>query len=279
MGKPTRGVRALRRLGAATLLVVVATAVVAVLVVTRSAGTGGSPDGVAVWRPAPGLRWQWQLDGPVDVTTAADVFDLDAFDTSSAAVAELHRRGRRVVCYVDVGAVESYRPDAGAFPSDVVGRVVDGWEQERYLDIRRLDVVGPILAARLDLCRRKGFDGVEGDLVDAYANDSGFPITRADQVRFLRWFAREAHRRGLAAGLKNVSDLLGEVGHDFDFAVVEGCFASGTCQAWRPFLASGKAVFAAEYQPFQPGWCAQARDLGISLIEKREGLDAWRVSC
>ena len=64
-----------------------------------------------------------------------------------------------------------------SFPSAVLGAEVEGWPGERWLDIRRLDVLGPILKRRLDLCRRKGFDGVEPDNVDAYANDSGFPLS------------------------------------------------------------------------------------------------------
>jgi hypothetical protein len=56
----------------------------------------------------------------------------------------------------------------------VVGKELPDWPGEHWLDVRRLDVLGPILERRLDLCRQKGFDAVEPDNVDAYANDSGF---------------------------------------------------------------------------------------------------------
>jgi hypothetical protein len=49
----------------------------------------------------------------------------------------------------------------------VVGAPLEGWAGERWLDVRRLDLLGPILERRLDVCQAKGFDGVEFDNVDA----------------------------------------------------------------------------------------------------------------
>jgi hypothetical protein len=39
------------------------------------------------------------------------------------------------------------------------------------------------------LCREKGFDAVEPDNIDAFTNDTGFPMTYEDQLRFNRWLA------------------------------------------------------------------------------------------
>src|SRR3954453_21078631 len=61
--------------------------------------------------------WQWQLQGKLDPDVPAAVFDVDGFETSDAQVRELHRRGKKVVCYLDVGSWESYRPDHGRFPA------------------------------------------------------------------------------------------------------------------------------------------------------------------
>ena len=85
--------------------------------------------------------------------------------------------------------VAAWRPDAARFPAEVVGTELDGWKGERWLDVRRLDVLQPILAERFDMCRRKGFDGVEADNVDGYTQDSGFPLTADDQLRFNRFLA------------------------------------------------------------------------------------------
>ncbi len=241
----------------------------------RPAATGPVP---TRWRPAPGLTWQWQLDGPLDVSVRAEVFDVDGVATSAAQVAQLHRRGRKVICYLDIGAVEAYRPDAARFPPSVQGRTVDGWPQERYLDIRAA-VVRTLMARRIDLCRRKGFDGVEGDVVDAYANESGFPITTADELSYLRWFAATVHRAGLAAGLKNDPELAARVVGDFDFAVVEDCVAQGQCGAFRVFTRARRAVFDAEYTVPPARFCPLTRPSGIVAIGKRLDLGAWRSTC
>ena len=52
------------------------------------------------------------------------------------------------------------------------------------------------MAARLDMCRDKGFDAVEPDNVDGYRNHTGFPLTAADQLRYNRLIAKLAHDRG-----------------------------------------------------------------------------------
>ena len=46
----------------------------------------------------------------------------------------------------------------------------NGWPGEKWLDIRDLASLGPIMQARLDICERKGFDAVEFDNVDGYQN-------------------------------------------------------------------------------------------------------------
>ena len=126
------------------------------------------------WVPAPGATWQWQLTGPIDTGVDADVFDIDGVESSAETVAALHRAGRKVVCYVDVGAAEEFRPDHAAFPDAVQGDS-GGSAGERLLDICRIDVLRPIMAARFDLCRDKGFDAVEADLVDGYAGTPASP--------------------------------------------------------------------------------------------------------
>jgi hypothetical protein len=48
---------------------------------------------------------------------------------------------------------------------------------EKWLDIRRIDLLAPILRARLDLCNVKGFDAIEPDNIEIYDNNTGFPLT------------------------------------------------------------------------------------------------------
>jgi hypothetical protein len=193
-------------------------------VLTLLAACGGVAPGARV-PPGPPRHatWQWQLDGRLDLSVPARVYDVDGFDTSRATVARLHRAARYVVCYVNVGAWERWRPDAARFPRATLG-ADNGWPGERWLDIRRIDALAPILRARFALCRAKGFDAVEPDNVDGYANDSGFPLTAADQLRFNRWVARAAHAERLAVALKNDLEQAPALVRSFDFAVLEQCF-------------------------------------------------------
>ena len=242
-------------------------------------GVGRARAADPAWAPAPADTWQYQLSGRIDVEVAADVFDVDAFTTRAAVVSQLHDRGRHVVCYVDAGSWEPYRPDADSYPDSVIGKPVKGWPDERWLDIRRLDVLRPILRDRLDRCVAKGFDGVEYDWADSYLQDTGFDLTRGDQLRFDRWLADAAHARGLAAGLKNALPLVRSLVGTFDFAVNEECFQYHECWHYRPFLDAGKAVLNVEYELPRSAFCGRAGELGISAIRKHLELDAWRRSC
>jgi len=179
---------------------------------------------------------------------------------------------------VEVGAAEDFRPDYHRWPAVVLGDS-NGWPGERWVDIRRLDLIGPIIAARLDMCRSKGFDAVEPDLMDHYANRTGFPITAAQQLVFNRYVARLAHARGLAVALKNDVEQAAALVRDFDFAVNEECFAFGECASLRPFTAAGKAVLHVEYDRPTERFCATTRALGFSSMRKNPDLDAPRWPC
>lgn len=230
------------------------------------------------WQPAPGVSWQWQLTGKLDTSVKAAVYDVDGFTTTKEQVAELKAAGRRTICYLSTGAWEDFRPDAGAFPQALRGEG-NGWEGERWLDIRRLAELEPLIAKRFDMCRDKGFDAVEPDNMDAYRNKSGFPLTAEDQLKYNRLIARLAHDRGLSAGLKNDLDQIPELVGVFDFAVNEQCAQYDECGRLTPFIAAGKAVFHVEYELPANRFCAGTRELKLSSLEKKYDLGAWRKAC
>lgn len=235
-------------------------------------------------RPMPsGIGLQWQLDGTFDPNVYAQVYDLDLFETSAATVAMLRQRGAQTICYISVGTLENGRPDAASFPAAAVGAVYPEWPDERWLDIRRLDLIGPAIRARLDLCRDKGFDGVEPDNVDAYQQDNtGFAITEADEIAYLQWLSDEAHARGLSIGLKNVPELATRLQPRFDWALAEDCYVQGWCVDLAPFLVAGKAVFAVEYDDTGVDFAAACNVLApewFSVSLKHRSLNAWRRTC
>ena len=102
--------------------------------------------------PTPATHgWQYQLQGRVDTGVEAATFIVDGFDVDAATVADLRGRGRTVICYVNGGALEDWRPDADRYPDEIVGDPLDDWEGERWIDIRATDVLRPILAERFDI--------------------------------------------------------------------------------------------------------------------------------
>jgi hypothetical protein len=248
------------------------------LFATTLGAAAPSPAPRTVWHPAKGVTWQWQLDGRIDTSVAARVYDIDA-QVSASVVRALHRRGRKVICYISAGSWENWRPDRARFPALVKGKPLDGWPGERWLDIRQLAVLRPIMAARMDGCRRKGFDGVEPDNVDGYTNDTGFPLTATQQRAYNLMLAGLAHARGLAVGLKNDTDQVRALQPHFDFAVNEQCVQYDECGVYRAFLRAGKPVLHAEYDLTTAQFCPTSRRLGLSSIRKRLALGAWRQTC
>jgi hypothetical protein len=232
-----------------------------------------------IWRPVPGTTWQWQLQGTIDTSFDVEMYDIDLFDVPEAAIAQLKDADREVVCYFSAGSREDWRPDAGDYPAIVLGDPLDGWAGEVWVDIRRIDLIGPILEARLDLANSKGCTGVEPDNVDAYQNSSGFPLTAADQLAFNRWLASEAHQRGLSIGLKNDLDQVAELEPDFDWAINEQCYQYAECDLLQPFIDAGKAVFGVEYSGNENVFCPYFNALGYSWLKKNLDLDAWRIDC
>ncbi|MBU2559773.1 endo alpha-1,4 polygalactosaminidase, partial [archaeon] len=234
------------------------------------------------WTPGVDTTWQWQLDSPVDVSLDVDMYDIDMFENDEVVVKTLHENGKYVVCYISVGSWEDWRPDRDEFPDSVIGKEYGGWPGEKWLDIRKIDALAPIMRARLDECKTKGFDGFEPDNIDAFTSDTGFPITREDQVKYNIWLAEEAHARGLSIGLKNVPELAVALEPYFDWALTEDCFVQGWCEEMLPFIEAGKPVFAAEYTDTNiklTDFCPEAKELRISAILKDRDLTKYREAC
>ncbi len=240
-----------------------------------------TPMPAAWWHPKPGLTWQWQLTGKLDLDLQTDVIDID-LHVGKSVVDYFHSRGTRVICYISVGSYENWRPDKDAFPREVIGKKYEGWTGERWLDIRRIDLLAPIMRARLDKCAAKGFDAVEPDNIAVYEEDTGFPISYEDNIRYARWLAEEAHKRGLAIGLKNGPDMVKDLVDDFDFAITEEAFYYHFARDFVPFIRANKAVFNAEYTDTDVDWeraCRESKRLQFSTILKHRELDAWVKFC
>lgn len=227
-----------------------------------------------------------------------DVFDIDLYvdgqvsgnkhTIDTAAVRAIHSRGAHAVCYMSAGTAERFRPDYSRYVAfdrshghSLMGKPFSArFPNEYWLNLNNArgqrDFILGRVEARTKKCAQAGFDGVEYDVVDAYAQGhkvTGWHITAHQQLVFDRALASIAHRNGLSVGLKNDIGQVPKLEPRFDYAINEQCFQYRECTnnpapGYKAFTRAGKAVFQVEYQIRPDRFCGDAARLGISSIKK-----------
>ena len=273
-----------------------------------------SPPSGGLWIPAPITPWQWMIDHAIDVNNAKDMgltdpngnrlntpapqmYDIDGFlngmdpncnvrdqagqcaQGSNDAVNALHAMGKKVVCYIDTGVYENYRPDAYKFPPSVIGSPDSGWKGSYWLDIRQTSVLFPIMEARIKMCRDKGYDSIEPDEMVDYSNDSGFPLTYQDQLTYNRGIAQIAHKYAISIALKDDAEQAADLVNNFDWILDEQCYQYRECALLNPFSAAGKAVFDVEYNVSNSSFCPDANSRNYNAMRMPLNLDGGRWPC
>ena len=66
------------------------------------------------YKPKKGVTWQWQLQGTVDTTIDAELYEID-LDVEQKVIDSLHQDGRKVIAYFSAGSAENWRSDYGLF--------------------------------------------------------------------------------------------------------------------------------------------------------------------
>jgi hypothetical protein len=223
--------------------------------------------------------WQIDYNNPFNMSVPALIYDIDLFDTNASIVSELHKMGKIVLCYLDAGTWENWRPDASDFPNSVLGNNVTNWPGERWLDIRNLTVLGPIMTKRMQLCKSKGFDGIDADNVDGYDNPTGFNITFNDQITYNLFLSSTAHSLDLVISLKNDVNQVEQLVDHFDFSVCEQCFQYSQCNLLIPFINQSKGVFEIEYYLNTSTFCSKANQDKFMSAKKKLQLNSWIEPC
>lgn len=247
------------------------------------APSGGASDEPTAdyWKPKAGSSWQWQLSEDVGTPLDVAVYDID-WEAPQATVAKLHAAGIKVICYVSVGSWEDFRPDAKAFPADVIGNDYAGWPGEKYVDIRS-NAVRAVMSTRFDICKSKGFDAIEPDNMDVFelGSDSGFPLTKQDGIAYAQWLATAAHARGLGVGQKNAASITSNITTSYDWALTESCYSDGNwCGDVQAYVTANKPVFMCEYEAKSfSAACDAWKPLRYSPILKGLDLDAPITFC
>lgn len=250
----------------------------------------------SVWQPAPGLTWTYQLSqvpSAAQLKNAAqyDVWDIDLFDTPVDSIKTIQAAGSKVICYFSGGTMEGWRSDANKFLPGDVGAPMGSWPNENWINTKSLNV-RKIMAARLDLAKSKGCDGVDPDNIDAYAHTTGFLLTQNDAVNYITYLAKQAAQRGLAISLKNSGDIIPKVLDVVQYSVEEACSAYNECDLYKPFIDAGKAVFHVEYpkgygtvntatvaSSSMAAICTCKPRIRLSPIIKNNNLDSWQQEC
>ena len=131
-----------------------------------------------------------------------------------------------------------------------LGSKVPGYP-EYYLNINAASTARIIEAMIRRQCSAKGFDAVEPDIDDSYADVTGFKITEGENIRYDKMLGAYAHSLGLAWGQKNGDSdprFSAALEPTTDFLLDEECNFYHTCGVVTPpYVKAGKMVLDAEY--------------------------------
>lgn len=152
-----------------------------------SGNDGGSSDGgngdlptdgpqrTEAWRPSVNASWQIILKYPIDLESSdvidpdVEIYDLDMFDNDISAFETLQKAGKKVICYFSAGSWEDWRDDKDKWNKADLGKGLDGWEGERWVNLSASGV-HDVMKERINLAWRKGCDAIDPDNVDGYVS-------------------------------------------------------------------------------------------------------------
>lgn len=272
------------------------------------------PPASTLWIPPVQLSWQWMIDHPLDVTNPKDMglvdpngntlsypapqmYDIDGFINGidpncnikqangactpnvNNSVSQLHAMGKKVVCYIDTGVYESYRPDAYKFPQSVIGSVDKGWNGSFWLDIRQTSILFPIMDVRIKMCKDKGYDSIEPDEMVDYSNNSGFPLTYQDQLAYNKGIASIAHKYGISIALKDDPEQARDLVGNFDWMLDEQCYQYNECDLLNSFSQFGKSVMDVEYNISATNFCPNSNSRNLNSMQMPLNLNGGRWPC
>ena len=202
--------------------------------------------------------------------------DIDMEDSQPSLFDSFAKNGKNAICYINVGAYEEWRSDAKDFDSSILLGNRNGWAGERWLDIRQIDKIRPLMMARLDRAKAKGCKAIHADNVDAFENDTGTKLSYKEQLNYNLMLAEITHQRGMLIGLKNDITQIPDLVDAYDFAISEECYEFGECEIFSEFAKRNKPVYIMEYKR---GVFDKARDdatsKGYYLILKKLNLGAF----
>ncbi|KAL6414418.1 hypothetical protein AUP68_00938 [Ilyonectria robusta] len=260
-------------------------------------GSNSSDGKNSLWQPSVADSWQIVLLKPIKigddavVTPDVGIYDIDVYDNDAVTIQALQASGKKVICYFSAGSWENWRDDRDDFEKADLGKVMDGWPDERWVDVRS-DNVRSIMKKRIEFAAGKGCDAIDPDNVDGFQNDNGLDLTAEDAVDFIKFLAETAGSYGMSTGLKNAGDIIPDVLDYVHFSVNEQCIEYSECETFAAFIRADKPVFNIEYPAGTPDdvapsaikeICSQTGNStgtsGFSTVIKNLNLDGWVEYC
>lgn len=126
------------------------------------------------WTPPMKSKIQFILTGIPDVDEDfirpnTGIYEIDMFWTPAETITKMKALGQRTICYFSAATAETWRSDYKDFDKKDLGKELPDWPGEKYLDIRR-DNVLKVIKKRIDLAAQKGCDAIEPDNVGQSSN-------------------------------------------------------------------------------------------------------------
>lgn len=203
------------------------------------------------------------------VVKKVDYHFVDGFGFPATDIVKIKNQGAKAFCYFS-SQYEDWRPDAKDFPKKDIGKGLDGWKGESWVNVKS-DAIKAIMLKRFDLAKSKGCDGVDLDNVDFYTHDSGFKFSINDGIEYVTFLCSEAHKRGMLFNLKNGLKMIKSLEACVDTFQNEECMDYDECDYYDD-VSKKKPVFGITYKSSCKTYP------GIYMIYKKK-MDGWSQAC
>ncbi|WP_218932427.1 endo alpha-1,4 polygalactosaminidase [Adhaeretor mobilis] len=212
--------------------------------------------------------WGYQLTGyegrgfdslvsaPVDLLVIDLSRDGGSEYFTADEVSTIKSTDKIVLAYFEIGAIERYRPEWSAVPTDLMAGQVEGWPKEQYVKYWD-ERWWPVVQSRIELALKCGFDGIYLDLITAYEEipDTGL--------------SAEERAKRMVALLARISKFAKARNRDFKI-VAQNCPELATWSFWEPHtnntylraidgLALESPFYLAHDKPCDQKWCRENR--------------------
>lgn len=137
--------------------------------------SGNQPNQTGLWQPKVGASWQiallhpLDLDNKDDINPDVEIYDLDLYDNDADTFSTLRKAGKKVICYFSAGSWENWRDDKDDFADADLGKELDGWPGEKWLNVSSPNVHN-IMKKRIKLASEKGCNAIDPDNVDGFVS-------------------------------------------------------------------------------------------------------------